>query len=164
MELSDEQEKLLKQRQSGILPEIEFPGQIYVVDWKERMLRPIDSLDLKPLKLSENGMGFYGDSYHFVYDTKKKEWGELDDFDHLPNLAIIKVPGGLILDPVGVAREHGFNERLFVSRNPIRPKLIAEVRSVSKSNLQRFIDNERKQSKTLKVIRGIKRRGRGRKK
>lgn len=162
MELSDEQEELLKQRQKGVLPEIEFPGQIYIVDWKERVLRPKDRLDLKPLKLSEKGRGFYGDSYHFVYDTEIKEWADIDDFDLRPNMVKITIPGGLTLDPVGVAREYGVDERAFVANNPIVPKLVAEVLRPSKREIQRVINKKKWQkpkiSNLIKIIRKGRRR------
>lgn len=142
MELSDEQEELLKQRQKGVLPEIELPGQVYVVDWKERVLRPKDRLDLMPLKFGEKGKGFYAEGYHFLYDTEKKEFVEIDDFKLRSNIVIIKLPGGLVLDPVGVARESGLNERLFIASNPIIPKLSAEVLRVSKNEIRRMINNK----------------------
>lgn len=160
MELSDEQEELLKQRQKGVLPEIEFPGQIYVVDWRERVLRPKDSLDLMPLKFSEKGKGFYADGYHFVYDTGKKEFVEIDDFKLRSDMVIIKLPGGFVLDPVGVARESGLDERLFVAINPIIPKLSVEILRVSKIEAQRIINKNSKEPVIARIIRKFK-KGRG---
>lgn len=162
MELSYEQEELLKQRQKGILPEIEFPGQIYVVDWKERVLRPKDRLDLMPLKLGEKGKGFYGDSYHFMYDLVQKKWVENEGFDFGPSKVIIKLPGGLVLDPVGVAREYGVDERAFVANNPIVPKLVAEILRPSKREIQRVINKKKWQKPKISSLIKIIRKGRRR--
>lgn len=157
MELSDEQEELLKQRQKGILPEIELPGQVYVVEWTERVLRPKDRLDLKPLRLSEKGKGFYADSYHFLYDTEKKELVEIDEFDLQPKVVVVKIPGGLLLDPVGVARESRLDERRFVANNPISPKIVAEVLQVSKNEISRFFERQRNKRSFVEKLKKWKR-------
>lgn len=157
MELDEQQEKLLRERQKGTLPEIEFPGQVFIVNWRERVLVPKGRLDLKPLKLSEKGKGFYADNNHFIYDTEKKSWVEYDDFDLSPNMVIIRMPGGLTLDPVGVAREYGVDERAFVANNPIVPKLVAEVFRPSKREIQRILTKNNRHkpkiSNWIKILR-----------
>lgn len=163
-ELSSE---FFEERLSGILPEIELPGQVYEVDWRNRMLRAKDNTEVVPISLREHGGNFYGDYYYLPYDVKGKKIVELDfGATALPkNVVIVKFPGGLKLDPVGMAREYRLNVRAFVEKHPVSKRIIAEVILLNKTEMVRFVElNRQKQllQKTEKASLKIKtRKGKG---
>ena len=149
-DVEDEESKneLLRLRQKGVLPELEIAGQVYEVDWCNRLLRALDNPEVEPISFSEQGGNFYGDYYYLPYDFKEKKIVGLGfDATTLPeNVVIVKFPGGLKLDPFAVARENGLNQRKFVENNPISKRIIAEVIPLNQTALVRFVElNKQKQ-------------------
>ncbi|UPZ36485.1 hypothetical protein MUB18_20580 [Sphingobacterium sp. PCS056] len=153
MKLSDEQEKLYQLRRKGVLPEIELPGQVYVVDWPERVLRAKDRIDVAPLVLSERKRNFYADIYFFYYNTVEKKFVDLDmKLTMLPkDVMIIKIPGGLQLDPVGVAREYGIDEKKFVKDNPLSERIVADAIPLTMTNLITIAERNRVKELLAKI-------------
>ena len=153
MKLSDEQERLYQLRRKGVLPEIELPGQVYVVDWRERVLRAKDRIDVAPLVLSERKRNFYADTYFFYYNTVEKKFVDLDmKLTMLPkDVMIVKIPGGLQLDPVGVAREYGIDEKKFVKDNPLSERIVADAIPLTMTNLITIAERNRVKELLAKI-------------
>ncbi|UUC44197.1 hypothetical protein [Flavobacterium cerinum] len=163
MELDEQQEELFRKRQKGILPEIEFPGQIYVIDWRERVLRAKDKIEVEPIRISERKRGFYGDNNFLIYDTRNRNVIEykLEEPYSVANLVVLNIPGGLTLDPVGVARENGLDERKFAAIHPLTQKIVAKVVPVSRAEIRRLIGIMSAKPSEGEAIKKNSRKGKG---
>jgi len=112
-------EKAFAERQAGILPTIPIRGDIFTVDFRLGEIRH-DSGSRRPIKF--DNMDLSDDANHrtFLYDATAKEqyWPDYKMLRLPDNIFMVTIPSEGHLDPYGLARLFGDDERVFMFHHP----------------------------------------------
>ena len=127
-ELDEEQRLLLEKRLSGMLPTIKIGEENYIIDWRYKEIR-CESDVTRIIYLPGLDMNGDGTEYLALYDLKSKIILDHGQVITKPeeNLAVVRIPYELKLDPVAVARQYGMEETSLVTSFPIQPNLEAKI-------------------------------------
>jgi len=127
-EMDEEQRMLLEKRLSGVLPTIKIGEENYFIDWRLKELRCENDVT-KTIYLPGLDMNRDGTEYLALYDLKSKTILDHGQVITKPeeNLAVVRIPFELKLDPVAVAREYGMEETSLLTSFPIQPNLEAKI-------------------------------------
>lgn len=137
---------LLKQRKTGVLPEIDIAGHAYTVDLRLNELRNVE-LPNKKLSLDEMVTAPSGKHYLFFYDWQSRcILHASSEMVILPkNAVLVEIPDELGLDPVGVARKLGLGDEYFLKMHPYDGPLKGKIIPLDKSGLPEYVATNQKQ-------------------
>ncbi len=157
---------LLRERLNGNLPVIKIADHDFIVDFPLKELRPKNdfntSIRLHELHYSieeEKYKAFYHIPSHCIVDINPATIKEIPE-----NLVQIEIPIERKLDPVGAAREYGFDYKDLLIKYPLESNLEAKVIPIEKTNLPYLVkaNNEReKQLQKNKPHKSLRRRKNG---
>ncbi|RNL88474.1 hypothetical protein ED312_08480 [Sinomicrobium pectinilyticum] len=164
------EEKALERRLAGNLPTLDIAGDIFLIDLEKKCLCPKNPLapgDISFARL-QGYFSWTEDKYIFTYNSTQHGPQDIDfsDLYHIPeSIHLVEFPSMERLDPVGYAREHGYDIRSFVEKVGIQSHFKANTIPVRES-LSRLLaekrecPKEQRQNQTRRQK--VKRRGRGR--
>ena len=119
---------LLERREAGLLPKIDIAGEDFIIDIRLNELRLATdshtSINLKDMYLSDDGK-----MLEAYYDQKNHRLIELDTglTEYPEGVVGIMLPNIIQLDPVGVCKLYGIEEREFLRRFPPQKSLSARL-------------------------------------
>ena len=137
---------LLQARLAGQPPIIDLAGDHFTVDLRLRELRHAKNsypvISLKSFELSEDG-----NHYQAFYQPLLQQVVQIDPrLTEFPDgVIMLRLPNDIGLDPIGVARQYGTDEKEFLRRCPIQKELKAEVIPLSETNVPAIIRRNREQ-------------------
>jgi hypothetical protein len=144
----------LSKRLAGTLPEIDLAGHTFYVDWRYKELRAKDDMAAIPLDLKRMDMNSDGTAYICAYHLPSRSEYQIDvSTTELPkDVVLVEIPYELKLDPVGVAREHGLRDTALLRRFPILQGLKAKVKPLSKTDLPKLIESNKKKQQEEQAL------------
>ncbi|HEY0055743.1 MAG TPA: hypothetical protein VGB63_10330, partial [Pedobacter sp.] len=140
-------QELLRERLNGKLPVIKIADYDFIVDFPLKELRPNNdfnnSIRLHELYYSieeEKYKAFFHVPTHSIIDINPATIKELPK-----NLVQIEIPFERKLDPIGAAKEYGFDYKDLLIKYPLERNLEAKVIPIEKTNLPYLVkvNNER---------------------
>ncbi|WDF77027.1 hypothetical protein PQ469_24395 [Mucilaginibacter sp. KACC 22773] len=134
--------ELLKIRQSGKLPHIDFAGTDFTVDWRLRQMRETEQ-PWKNISFDDFEMDDYGDNYLCFFNTHMHElYIPPENLTEFPeHVVLLEIPNELKLDPFAVAREYGADLSELLREYPITENLTAKVIPLMETGLPAIIEN-----------------------
>jgi len=143
---------LLDQRIKGVLPSIEIAGKDYTIDIRLNELRekerPWSKLLLEDMVKSADDK-----HYLFFYDINRGEIIHASPkMVQVPKHAVlVEIPDELGLDPVGLARKYGLDDRYFLKEQAYRNQITAKLTPLKDSGLVEYVkQNQRAELKVKK--------------
>jgi hypothetical protein len=143
-------EALLARRLAGEMPSIDIAGESYRAKWFEKELLlehgSGSSIGLGNLALDANGQNYLC----FYHLPTKQPVTIPEDITVLPeDTVLLIIPTEFYIDPVGVSRQYGEDDRSLLSLYPIRDGLKATVVSIEASGLPELIQANKEKKKAL---------------
>lgn len=125
-------EEAFIQRQAGVLPAIKIGDDIFTIDMRLGEIRHNSGM-FPPIRLSHMDVSGDGEHFEFLYDQANKElytpdYSMLRIPDHV---FLATIPNEVSLDPYGIARQFGIEEKTFMFHHP-PPKELATVLTPAK--------------------------------
>lgn len=146
-------QELYQRRLNGQLPVIEIMDHPFFVDVRMDSLRPKDDFSTAGIVYSEIDNYILPDDrrYWIPYDPASHSVREIDveNIIAIPNdIFVMEIPTLEKLDPVGYARQHGFNVEQMVMANPIEQNMVAKNISWKETGLQEIIEKNMAQRRS----------------
>ena len=137
-------QRLLTERQNGVLPQIRIMDERFHIVLREHELWPAGhwgpNISLADLTISDDGSCYEG-YYHPALKKVVKIDPKLIEFPE--GIVKIKIPNEIGLDPVGAARIYGMDERGLLRRYPIQKELKANIIPLAETNIPAMIQRNR---------------------
>lgn len=152
-EIMVDQEKY-RLRAAGVLPIVHIAGHPFFVDLRLRELRPKDDL-LNNIKLDRLDVN-KNDNYEFFYKPSTRQVVEIKlNIKTLPKgVFLVEVPKDTVLDPYGVAKIYGVNEKDWLINHPIKSELSAKTTPIEKTPVKDLIKKNKEQGLLKKNRKG----------
>jgi len=136
-------------RHQGELPRIIIGLSAFEVDVIGRELRHVEyagiNIDLEQMEFNKEE-----EVFESLYHTESMQLVQFDpNWTSLPqNVIMIQIPAEIRLDPVGIARLHGLNEKAILSKHPYHSQQHATVIFLANTNLPEIIEQNLQNNKS----------------